>query len=111
MWERETFFDRHPDPMWVCDPVTFEFFDVNTAALAAYGYGRDEFLALRATELWPPEDVPEFLEALHRLNRNGTCRPGTFRHRRSSGEILHVEITMSPVEWQSRAPNLCARAM
>lgn len=110
MWERDTFFDRHPDPMWVCDPVTFEFLDVNAAALAAYGYSREEFLAIRATELWHPEDVPEFLETLQQLTRNGTCRAGTFRHWRSSGEVLHVEITISPVEWQGRRAELvCAR--
>lgn len=108
MWERDVFFDRHPDPMWVCDPATFEFLDVNAAALAAYGYTREEFMALKAGDLWPPEDKDAFLQAVSHLTLGGICRAGAFRHQRKSGTLLHVEITVSPVDWQGRPAEIVA---
>lgn len=108
MWERDVFFDRHPDPMWVCDPETLDFLDVNAAALAAYGYTRAEFLALKATALWPPEDLPAFEACRHALPAAGTCRAGIFRHMRRSGEILHVDITLSRIDWQGRTAEIVA---
>ena len=108
MWERDVFFDRHPDPMWVCDPETLDCLDVNAAALAAYGYTRAEFLALKATALWPPEDLPAFEACRQSLPASDTCRAGTFRHKRRSGEILHVDITLSRVDWQGRPAEIVA---
>ncbi|MFN7179008.1 PAS domain-containing protein [Hyphomonas sp.] len=102
MWEREVFFDRHPDPMWICDPETLGFLDVNAAALAAYGYTREEFLGLKAPQLWPAEDLAAFQSCLDAARGNDMCRAGTFRHQRRSGEILQVELTISRIDWQGR---------
>lgn len=108
MKEREVFFDRHPDPMWVCDPETLGFLDVNAAALAAYGYTREEFLSLKAPQLWPEEDLAAFQACLEAARGNDMCRAGTFRHQRRSGEILHVELTVSRIDWQGRPAEIVA---
>jgi PAS domain S-box-containing protein len=44
-------FDANPVPMWVTDREASEFLDVNDAALRAYGYVREEFLASTPTEI------------------------------------------------------------
>ena len=52
-------FDESPEPMWLYDEETLRFIDVNRAALAVYGYTRDEFLQLTIHDLqadsadWP----------------------------------------------------------
>ena len=45
----EYLFSSHPMPMWVVDPQTLQFLEVNQAAADKYGYSREEFLAAVAT--------------------------------------------------------------
>ena len=93
MQEREVLYENHPDPMWVQDLETQRFLDVNAAAIAAYGYSREEFLTLSAADIRPPEDVsPETY-----------CREAsTVRHQRKSGEVFLVRTTAQPIEWEGR---------
>jgi diguanylate cyclase (GGDEF)-like protein/PAS domain S-box-containing protein len=44
-------FAANPHPMWVHDVDSLRFLEVNDAAVDHYGYTRDEFLALRITDL------------------------------------------------------------
>jgi signal transduction histidine kinase len=44
-------FLAHPLPMWCYDPATSAIVDVNDAAIAHYGVGRDAFLRMRAGDL------------------------------------------------------------
>src|SRR5262249_17564005 len=60
-------FDQAPLPMWVYDPATLTFLDVNDAALRRYGYSREEFLRLELRDLRPPEEMPALEEALREL--------------------------------------------
>ncbi|MFN7163418.1 MAG: PAS domain-containing protein [Hyphomonas sp.] len=105
MQEREIFYENHPDPMWIYDLDTLKFLDVNTAAIAAYGYSREEFLALRATDIRPPEDIPAFLESIRSAGTR-RCEVSTFRHRRKSGEVFFVQITAQLIDWQGRRAEL-----
>lgn len=107
MLERDIFFHQHPDAMWVCDAGALEFLEVNDAALAEYGYSREEFLELKITALWPPEDVDDFLKGLA-ANGPGYCKDRIFRSRRKSGEILHVQLKSQCVNWGGRDAQLIA---
>jgi len=80
-----------PFPMWVYDRKTLQFLEVNEAAVNAYGYSREEFLAMTLTEIRPPEDVPQFLELVLRRHV-GQTRSGRVRHRRKDGSVLMVEV-------------------
>src|SRR5258708_21147568 len=44
--QRYHLFQSNPHPMWVYDPVTLRFLVVNDAAVARYGFSRQEFLAM-----------------------------------------------------------------
>ena len=57
-------FERNPHPMWICDVETHAFLEVNDAAVAHYGYSREEFLQMTKDDIRPPEDVPGLLSAL-----------------------------------------------
>ncbi|MFT3817181.1 MAG: PAS domain-containing protein [Rubrivivax sp.] len=85
-------FMNHPQPMWVYDMDSYRFLLVNDAAVAAYGYRREAFLAMTARDIRPPEDVPSFLAAA-RLHAVGTGSPGVFRHRTRSGRTLLARIS------------------
>lgn len=105
MNEREVFFERHPDPIWIYDLQTLEFLDVNAAALAVYGYERQEFLSLKLTDIVRPEDVPAFPESIGTAS-HPLCESVPLRHRRKSGEVFHVQVAAETIDWQGRRAKL-----
>jgi PAS domain S-box-containing protein len=81
-----------PLPMWIFDQDTFRFLDVNDAALALYGYSRDEMLSMTVADIRPPEDVARFREAAAE-DVPGVRRAGVWTHRRKDGALLDVDVT------------------
>lgn len=45
-------FQDNPNAMWIYDAKTFQFLAVNDAAIAKYGYSREEFLQKRINEIF-----------------------------------------------------------
>ena len=98
-------FQDNPHPMWVYDALTLRFLEVNSAAVAKYGYSRDEFLKMQITEIRPAEDVPVLLQSM--AARDMTWfRAGGWRHRHKSGAIINVDITSHPVIFDGRPATL-----
>jgi PAS domain S-box-containing protein len=96
-------FASNPEPMLVYDRRTLRFLEVNNAAIEKYGYTRAEFLALKVTDIRPPEDVPVFLNTVQ-LHRAKTSGPhfGQWRHRHKDGRVLNVEVTAQALEFAGR---------
>jgi two-component system cell cycle sensor histidine kinase/response regulator CckA len=81
-------FAESPEAMWLFDEGTLRFVEVNRAALAAYGYSRDEFLRMDILALALPEDAPRLAEEI----QNGAGLRGEWVHRTKAGARLHVEV-------------------
>jgi len=94
------FFDRFPQAMWIFDRRTLAILSVNQAAVALYGYSREEFLGRTLNDLYTQEERPALLHDLSTLygEPDGwapsprTCR----RLRRKDGAILDVEVIWTP---------------
>ena len=84
-------FESNPQPMWVFNSITLAFLAVNQAAIACYGYTRDEFLGMTLRDIRPPQDVPTFLEHT-RASTGAPHTDGPWQHRRKDGTTLIVEI-------------------
>ncbi len=84
-------FARNPLPMMICDLETHAFLEVNDAAVAHYGYSREEFLKMTKKDIRPPEDIPLLLAAV-REAKTGYTSFGGFRHRKKDGTTIQVEI-------------------
>jgi PAS domain S-box-containing protein len=91
--------------MWVFDLDTLAFLDVNQAAVAKYGYSRDEFLRMTLKDIRQPEDVPVFLERT-RVPVYGSQEPGLWRHLKKDGTLIDVEITAHDFDWDGRRARL-----
>ena len=89
-------FEANPQPMWVFDRETLAFLAVNQAAVDHYGWSREEFLKMTATDIRPPEEVPALLELMGRL-ADAPMRPGVFRHRKKDGTLIDVETLGNPM--------------
>jgi PAS domain S-box-containing protein len=95
-------FQANPLPMWVRDCETLRFLEVNHAAVARYGYSRQEFLQLCITDIHPPEDLPLLLRNLAR-KRKGLEHYGPSRHRFKDGRVVEVEIASRLLGWNGRS--------
>lgn len=85
-------FESNPHPMWVYDVDTLKFLAVNDAAVQAYGYTRDEFLAMTIRAIRPAEDVAKLEFAIANADPTLTHR-GHWRHQRKDGTIFDVDIS------------------
>ena len=94
-------FEANPLPMWVYGCDTLRFLKVNEAAVALYGYSRDEFLELRITDIRPPEDIP-LLERNLARERTVLERSGPWRHRTKDNRIFEVEVSSHLIDWYGR---------
>jgi diguanylate cyclase (GGDEF)-like protein/PAS domain S-box-containing protein len=85
-------FANNPRPMWVFDIETFEFLEVNDAAVSHYGYSREEFLTMTVLDIRPPDEVPAMTAMVQTL-RPALHYAGTWHHRLKGGRIIDVTIT------------------
>jgi two-component system cell cycle sensor histidine kinase/response regulator CckA len=84
-------FSANPYPMWIYDCETLRFLEVNDAAVKAYGFSREEFLAMTLLEIRPPEEARALKETVSG-RQAGLANPRVWRHRRKDGSLLFAEV-------------------
>ncbi len=97
-------FNESPLPMWIFDIDSLSFLAVNDEALMAYGYSRDEFLAMTIKDIRPPEDVGSLVANVRQVVSRAD--QGTWRHRRKDGTIITVEVTSRPIQFNGKEARL-----
>ncbi|MDB6060069.1 MAG: domain S-box [Verrucomicrobiaceae bacterium] len=98
-----TMFNDNPNPMLVYDPHTLRFLEVNRAAIAKYGYTRDEFLALTLRDIRPPEAQAQFQRDLDASKHfSDFLVAGPVPHQTKQHVVLNMEVTISTLRMQSR---------
>ena len=85
-------FENNPHPMWVYGLKSLAFLAVNDAAIAKYGYTRDEFLGMTIADIRPAEDLPRLMENLAQPRRALEHSDG-WRHRLKDGTLIDMEIS------------------
>jgi hypothetical protein len=91
-------FENNPQPMWVYDVESLSFLAVNAAAVAHYGYTREEFLGMTIADV-RPDIERDVLKARIAEARPGLTKAGTWRHRRKDGSFLEVEVSSHSVSF------------
>jgi two-component system, cell cycle sensor histidine kinase and response regulator CckA len=101
-------FGMNPQAMWVFDIGTLRFLAVNNAAINAYGYSRDEFLAMTLKDIRMPEDVPALVAdiAIPLPDQGGYRPPRQWRHVRKDGSPIYVEVTAHDIMFDGRKARL-----
>lgn len=97
-------FEDNPQPMWVYNLESLKFTDVNKAAIAKYGYSRDEFLSMTIKEIRPSEDVEKLEQYVNEVKSKGISRKGPFiwRHKLKNNNIIHVKILSHKIVLDNR---------
>jgi two-component system cell cycle sensor histidine kinase/response regulator CckA len=105
--EDRLLFEANPQPMWIYDLETRAFLDVNRAAVARYGWTREEFLEMSLRDLLPESGSAAPEDSLRDAS-SGATLPDLRIHRTKSGERLRVETANRPLSWRGRAAELVA---
>jgi PAS domain S-box-containing protein len=102
---RRLLFEDNPLPMWIYEAETLEFLAVNDAAVAKYGYSRDEFLHLTIKDVRPETDIGPLVDHVAHKNQ-GFQDSGYWTHRDASGREFPVHIITHTTEWAGRLAQL-----
>jgi PAS domain S-box-containing protein len=97
-------------PLYIFDWETLQFLEINESTTTQYGYTREEFLQLYATELLPDEEVPRFIaflqEQVPQLLANGgenrwhPC--GNWKHRRKNNTLIDAYLSLHAITFAGR---------
>ena len=95
-------FENNPQPMWVINLETLRFLEVNNAAIAHYGYSREEFLAMCATDIRTAEEAEKFERAIRSSATQVAKHEGTWKHLLKSGKPIEVDVVSHQLDFNGR---------
>ena len=96
-----TLFEAESDTIFLVDEGTADILDANDAAVAMYGYSREELMQLKAMDL---SAEPE--KTIKAIVLDGTTHIPLRYHKKKDGTVFPVEITASDYELDGRSINI-----
>jgi PAS domain S-box-containing protein len=96
-------FHLSPLPMWVYDMDTLQFLNINKAAIAHYGYSRNEFLSMTLKDI---EVEQSETNCNHITDKNGTVLNGIYRNKKKNGDIIQVDLQSNPILYRGKKANV-----
>lgn len=98
-------FERNPIPMFIYDPESFNFIEVNEAAVKNYGYEKDEFLQMSILDIRPEQDKDKVIMNV-KEKRGDDVRFEEWVHLKKNGEQLIAEISASDINYSGETYRL-----
>ncbi len=98
-------FEGSPVPMWVCDRDSLRFLAVNDAAVARYGYSREQFMSMTVPELRPEPDRERFGNFLRSLELSQFTE-NIGQHIASDGTKIDVSVSSRALTYAGRNARL-----
>ncbi|NHA15599.1 HD domain-containing phosphohydrolase [Thioalkalivibrio sp. XN279] len=100
--EYERLFSANPQPMWIYDSQTLKFLAANDAAVALYGYTREEWLAMTIKDIRHPAECDCLDAALARERGKPFSDADVWTHIRKDGSSLQVEVSAHSIDFNGR---------
>ena len=104
-------FEHNPVAMWVFGREDLRFIAVNDAAISLYGYSREQFLAMTALDIRPPEERDRFRRVVGTglgASRETLYRGRFWRHVKADGTLIDVAIFAQNLTYEGRSAVLAA---
>ncbi len=98
-------FDGNPVPMWVIDRDSLQFLAVNEAAIAHYGYSREQFLSMTVPVLRPIEEREHFTAFLRGLAYD-QFNENVGQHITADGSVIDVAVYSRALTYNGRHARL-----
>jgi diguanylate cyclase (GGDEF)-like protein/PAS domain S-box-containing protein len=98
-------FEHNPLPFWVFHRHSLRILEANEAAIAQYGYSREEFRCMGLADIRPPEDAAEAIRVAREPNPEQR-RGRIWRHLRRDGSVMLVQVHSSDIEFRGQPARL-----
>lgn len=98
-------FEGSPVPMWVSDRESLRFLAVNDAAVARYGYSREQFMSMTVPELRPEADRERFGNFLRSLELSQFTE-NIGQHVTRDGTSIDVSVSSRALTYAGRNARL-----
>jgi PAS domain S-box-containing protein len=98
-------FEASPLPTWIIDEASGRFLVVNDAALAQYGYSREEFRAMSVEAIRLPQESGRMRDEFRAQANTPFVLAGSWHHRRKDGSVFAVELRAARISFNG-APAL-----
>jgi diguanylate cyclase (GGDEF)-like protein/PAS domain S-box-containing protein len=98
-------FESNPVPMWLFDQKSLHFLSANDAAIAHYGYSREQFLAMTVVKVIAPSDRERFAE---KAGGGAVLGEQHWRHVKANGAEIDVVVYSQELEYEGAAAALAA---
>ncbi len=95
-------FENNPLPMWVIDDSSNKFLNVNEAAIAHYGYNRQEFLSMSTVNIRPVEEKDRYQKHIRTPGYN----QGNWKHLKKDGTVINVEVFAHSLSFEDKEARL-----
>lgn len=96
-------FDANPNPMWIYNLETLKFIEVNQAAIAHYGYTRQEFLSKTISDIRPEREKQRLLQNIH---ESKISYDEPWIHILKNGEEIKVDIHAHDISYKGKTARL-----
>ncbi|RYG39558.1 MAG: PAS domain S-box protein, partial [Chitinophagaceae bacterium] len=97
-------FEQNPMPMWMISLPEKNFLAVNDAAIAFYGYTRDEFQRMNIRDIRP--GVTPSGQGVLPTYKSGISNSGIWEHKKKNGEVVKVNVLAHDIIYQGRHAKL-----
>ena len=98
-------FENNPAPMWVLDRDSLRFLAVNAAAVAHYGYSREQFMTMTVPDLRPADDRERFRGFLKGLAYDQFAE-NIGQHITADGSAIDIAVYSRALHYNGRAARL-----
>lgn len=100
-------FELNPMPMFVVDLATQQFLAVNDAAVAHYGFAREEFLRLGLKDIRPPQAIEQLNQIWSEVCTSDRPQTiGPVLHWTRDQRLIEVDLALSDVEFDGHLARL-----
>src|SRR6476469_8363454 len=98
----EFLFAKNPNPMWIYDPETLVFLDVNDAAVYKYKYSRETFLNNTLLLIRDANQIEKLISGVQHAYDKAISETNLWLHRDADGKQFHVNITSLQIEYNGK---------
>ena len=98
-------FNQNPMPMWMISIPERNYLDANPAAVAHYGYSKEEFLKMNVRDVLPEEEVKR-MEETDSIYPTGIDNAGIWPNRIKDGTIIQVNIITHDILYEGKDARL-----
>ena len=99
-------FENNPFPAWIYHIESLKFLEVNPAAIAFYGYSREEFISMTFKDIRVNEEMSSSKETAKTTREPKTDGDHVYKHRKKNGDEVYVEVRANDFTYNDQKARL-----